>query len=354
MNLNYNIFAISQVVFESKQEDPFGVDAYSEKIAEKYIKFSGSIRNPIYLLFVAYINQLFKEKHIEYKNNREKNEIKARMEKLFVTSLKHGNKNLKSKNIIGNSIRRINPFMGNDGNWVVVNSYRIYEAPARILIPEDLIIKYHEGNKKEIGLIKNFLKRIGALDHNQRYLNDLVKNFRKIGKKSLFSGNLLLSRNYRAMLLKSLKDVINKGGFGEDKELIRGIFKKPAKADRVLYELLDKKGKYPFCSMNDWFSSFILAVNADLERKDSRAYWEKADKLYDLLKKKHHNIPIDNRPKTNAWFTLENNGYKKTNSFDESKWNALLKRAKRPDRRVFNFRIEALISILKELDPNAK
>lgn len=352
--MEFNIFAIIPVVFESGKEDPFGFDAYSEEISKKYIKFSGSVRKPIYLLFVAYIDRLFKEKHIEHKNKREKNEIKERMEKLFVTSLKHSNENLKSKNIIGNSIRRINPFRGNDGNWVINDSYSYYELAARILITEDLIIKYHESNKKEIGLIKNFLKRIGALDHNQRYLNDLVKNFRKIGKKSLFSGNLLLPRNYRAMLLNRLKNVLKEGGFGEDKELIREIFKKPAKADRVLYELLDKKGKYPFRSMNDWLSSFILAVNAELERKDSRAYWKKADELYDLMKKKYHNISINKRPEPKTWFIRENNGYKKTNSFDESKWNALLKRAKRPDRRVFTFRIDALISILKELDRNAK
>jgi hypothetical protein len=80
------LFIIKPVEFEHGKEDPFGFDHYSGRIADKYIPFSGTIRKPLYLLFVAYVNWLITNKHL--KSGIISNEgVRLRLEKLLVKCL---------------------------------------------------------------------------------------------------------------------------------------------------------------------------------------------------------------------------------------------------------------------------
>jgi hypothetical protein len=130
-------------------------------------------------LFVAYVNWLINNNHIKATSNKE--ETRLRLEKLLVRSLVHSNTS--HRYIIGSSFRSINPFKGNDGNWVVQNCYKIYDESARVLVPEELVLDYHKKHIEQVKLLNDFLKRTGTLDANKRYLDSLMKQLRRKKKE---------------------------------------------------------------------------------------------------------------------------------------------------------------------------
>jgi hypothetical protein len=348
------IFLIKPVEFEHGKEDPFGFDHYSGQIANKYIPFSGTIRKPLYLLFVAYVNWLINNKHL--KSGISKEDVKLRLEKLLVKCLTL--LNTSHRFIIGSTFRNINPFKGNDGNWVIQNCYKIYDESARGLIPDDdeLIKDYHNKHVEQVKLLNDFLKRTGTLDANKRYLDSLIKQLRK-KKSSMFSGNLLLARRFREALFRKLKETIKKNKFGADKELIKKLFDSPSKAPTVLKHVLYSED-YPFKSLNHWFSSFILAVHADIKGENSKSLWATADRRYQEIDDKHGTVQRptnDSRKftKLKCWFDRVGDKYEKSYNFNESGWDALIRKADRDDHVLYTFRTDALGSLLKELDPNA-
>lgn len=349
---DYNLFIISPVEFEKGQEDPFGFDDLSEKIASEYIPFSGTVRKPIYFLFVVYVKWLLQNEFTEYKNRKDKEEIKIRLEKLLVLSWKRGNPNLRGKHIIGNSIRDINPFKGNDGNWVVQNCYKIYTSSASNISLDDLIIEYHKNNLRDLRSIKSFLELKGPLNSDRgRYLKILLTNLRK-GSNSLFRGKDYLGTRYTNKFFVVLKQVIKKYKFGDDLDLMKKLFNSPRRANVTLENVLNSS-KYPFRVLNDWFGAFVRAVNADLENRNSNALWEKADRLFDQIKRSQfafrHDSLKNKRPHPRCWFAERARSYIRSDDFDESAWEALLRRAESKDHFYSIFRTDALGSLLLEL-----
>lgn len=349
---DYNLFIISPVEFENRQEDPFGFDNLSEKIASEYIPFSGTVRKPIYFLFVAYVKSLLQNEFAEYKNRKDKEEIKIRLEKLLVLSWKKGDRSLRGRNVIGNSIRDINPFKGNDGNWVVQNCHKIYASSASGMSLDTLVEEYKKNNLRDLRLIKGFLELKGPLNSDTgKYLKILLTNLRK-GSNSLFRGKDYLPTRYSNKFFVILKQLIKKNRFGEDLNLMKKVFNAPRHIDALLQNVLNDS-KYPFRVLNDWFCAFIQAVNADLDNETSKALWEKADRLFDQIKRRQialrHDSLKNKRPHPRCWFDEKVGGYIKKDTFDESAWQAVLRRAESKDRFYSRFRTDALTSLLKEL-----
>lgn len=350
--MNHNFFVIKPVEFEHGKEDPFGFDYYSGWIANKYIPFSGTIRKPLYLLFVAYVNWLINNKHL--KSGISNEDVRLRLEKLLVKCLTLSNTS--HRFIIGSTFRNINPFKGNDGNWVIQNCYKIYDESARVLVPDELITDYHNKHIEQVKLMNDFLKRTGTLDANKRYLDSLIKQLRK-KKSSMFSGNILLARRFREALFRKLKETIKEKEKGFRADLIKKLFNSPSKAPTVLRQGLHSED-YPFKSLNVWFSSFILAVDADIKGETSNSLWATADRRYQEIDDKHGTAQRptdDNRKftKLKCWFNKDGDKYEKSDNFSESGWDALIRKADRDDHELYTFRTDALGNLLKELDPHA-
>jgi hypothetical protein len=53
-----------------------------------------------------------------------KEKARLRLEKLLVLSWKRKADSLLEKNVLGNRQRKINPFKGNDGNWIVQTCFK--------------------------------------------------------------------------------------------------------------------------------------------------------------------------------------------------------------------------------------
>ncbi|MCL4476536.1 MAG: hypothetical protein M1508_09975 [Nitrospirae bacterium] len=346
------LFIIKPVEFEHGKEDPFGFDYYSGLIADKYIPFSGTIRKPLYLLFVAYVNWLIRNKLLKGSTNNE--DIRLRLEKLLVKCLTLSNTS--HRFIIGSTFRNINPFKGNDGNWVIQNCYKIYDESARVLVPDEVIEDYHVRHLEQIKLLNDFLKRTGTLDANKRFLDSQIKQLRK-KKTSMFSGNLLLSRRFRDALFRELKDIIRQKGFGKDKALIKKLFVSPSKAPTVLKHVLHSED-YPFKSLNHWFASFILAVDSDIRGEQSKSLWNSADRNYQKLSDNHGTVqrPTEDSKKhtrIKCWFSRVGDKYEKSSNFSDSGWDALVRKTDKEDHELYTFRTDALGNLLKELDPHA-
>jgi hypothetical protein len=347
--MEYHLFTIKAVEFQHGQRDPFGFENYAEKIAQDYIPFSGTIRKPIYLLFIAYVNMLLKKGLISAKTKKEMDEVKVRLEKLLVTIWKQNNTTLRGQSVIGSSIRHINPFTGCGGDWVVQNCFEIYDASVSEFNLDELVEKYHHDNLDQLHLLIDFLKRSGSRDNNQRYLERLMDGLRR-KKNSLFSGQMLLSPRYRIIMFRLLKDRIKSHKFGQDSLLIKGLSNSPQKAEAILTKVLNSS-KYPFHKLNLWFCTFTQAVDATINGKEASFLWRKADDLFRQIEQK---VGVSKRPRCKCWFDWNISRYQKNKSFDKDAWSALLRRSKTSDHLYTSFRITALSSLLKELSNNAK
>jgi hypothetical protein len=344
------IFAVKAVEFEQGTMDPFGFDKQAEDLAQKYIPFSGTIRKPIYLVFNKYVKSLIKDGTLKLKS-REHKDAELRLEKLLVYSWKRRYEGLRSRHVIGNSIRHINPFEGHGGTWVVQDSYKIYNGSAELLATDDLIEAYRKKNPDEPDVLRQFLQRSGSLERNQRFMEELLK---KLGKKrlSLFRGELLLAPLFRRKMLKKIRETLYENEFSEDYSLCKRLLTKPKIAPKILNKVLINE-VYPFHSRNLWYSAFILAVNADIEGSGTPLRWKKADGLYAKIKSHR---PAHARPRPKCWFQLNGNDrYSTLKDFDKDGWRAIVAKAERQSEGFpfYSFRIFALQSLLAELDPHA-
>lgn len=338
--MSIQLFRVASIRLEQQQEDPFGFDAYSEKIAAKYVPFSGTIRKPIYLLFVAYIEWIIKHK-FNLTSRREKDAAKIRLEKLLVLSWKRNDTAGRGQSIIGNSIREINPFRGNDGNWVVQNCFKIYGS-STWLVPHDLLEKYHRQHYDEFLLLREFLLRDGLLDTHKVYLQHLLKKLKR-RRWGIYSGKLLLAPQYAKPLFNQLKKEIDNTKW-TPAFLRNKLFYKPSQAHIFLEKALDGQ---PFNLINNWFSSFVEAVSADIEAPPNAArLWRKADIAYAALKP----AEFTRRPKPKCWLKYDGQRYIKQEDFDVKGWEALIRRG----ATYSSFRTPALASLFKELDSSIR
>jgi hypothetical protein len=346
METTYNIFSIRVSDFDEGQRDPFGFDDFSEKLGSKYLPFSGTVRKPIYFFFVAYVNWLWQQGTLPVK---QREEARLRLEKLLVLSWKRRADRLLGKNVLGNRQKKINPFKGNDGNWIIQTCFKIYGASVpKIITDSKFVERYIQDNPGEEELLNAFLLRSGALDSNNESVLENTLTILSKKKYSLFNGQHLLVDKYKRLFRKYLENAI-KCTSEEYYNDINSFFNPTNKVDERLYKkILENERKYPFKTLNNWFTAFIIAVDKDITKENSNAQWQKADELYlkisDKFKKE-----LPKRPEARCWFDKNGNKYiiKAGKEFGEGGWEALMRRAN--SNIFFDFKHSAFISLLKEI-----
>lgn len=346
MQLQYNIFSVRPTEFDQGQRDPFGFDDFSEKLGSKYLPFSGTVRKPIYFFFITYVNWLWDNGKL---NMKKRDEARLRLEKLLVLSWKKNSDKLTGKNVLGNRQRKINPFRGNDGNWIVQTCFKIYGASvSKIVTDNKFIQRYLQDNPGEEKILIDFLNKSGLLDkHNETFLNITLQKLAK-RKYSLFSGNHELPDRYKRIFKKDLQNAIWNTNqeyyneisifFNQTNNLLERIYKKTIENER----------KYPFKAFNRWFAAFIIAVDKDINNENSKSDWVKADEAFSKIPTQFKK-GLQPRPEPRCWFERNGNKYvsKQGKEFGEDGWNALLRRAKTDN--FYDFRHFALTSLLKEI-----
>ncbi|MCK9280224.1 MAG: hypothetical protein M0P71_06365 [Melioribacteraceae bacterium] len=345
MLVDYNIFSVKPTEFETGQRDPFGFDYFTEKLASKYLPFSGTVRKPIYFFFTHFADWFCLNQNIK---SSQKKEVQLRLEKLLVFSWKEKSDTLKGKNVLGNSRIKINPFKGDDGRWIIQNCFKIYGASSdKVINTDEFIKKYRIDNPDEQNILKEFLSKDGLLDNrNEKYLEDILKKLSR-KKHSLFCGNHLLSDKYKNIFLKYLHQSIYNTNPDYYNDIYLLFENSTNLAKRIQSRTLFSEKKYPFKSLNDWFAAFIVAVDKDLNKEDSKSAWKKADELYQKIPNKYKN-ELSLRPEPKCWFEKSGDHYIpiEDKTFDEEGWNALLNRTRYD--YMYDFKHTALISLLNE------
>ncbi|MBD0332673.1 MAG: hypothetical protein ICV66_08455, partial [Chitinophagaceae bacterium] len=310
-----------------------------------YFPFSGTVRKPIYFFFIKYFNWLWQKGKFPIKKREE---AQLRLEKLLVLSWKKRTESLLGNNVLGNRQRKINPFKGNDGNWIVQTCFRIYGTSVnKVVTDESFIQKYLKDNQGEEQLLHEFLTKNGVLDNiNEAFLQStLAKLSQK--KFSLFNGYHQLSDRYKRLFKRYLEDAV----WNTNPEYYNDIyqfFNPTVKLEERLYKrTIENERKYPFKSLNKWFAAFILAVDKDINNENSETQWKKADELF-LKIPDQYRKELAQRPDVRCWLDKVGNKYipKHANQFDEQGWDALLRRAN--SSNFYDFKHNAFISLLKE------
>jgi len=345
MEAAYNIFSIRVTEFDEGQRDPFGFDDFSEKLGSKYLPFSGTVRKPIYFFFIDYVNWLWQNGKL---GKIKKEEARLRLEKLLVLSWKRNSDNLSGRNVLGNSKRKINPFRGNDGNWIVQTCFKIYSASVtKVITDTKFIDRYIQDNPTEEKIINDFLFKSGLLDSRNERLLETTLNKLSLKKFSLFSGDHQLTVRYKKIFGKYLQNAI--WNTNEDYYNDISLFFNATNnlQERLYKKTIKKENKYPFNSLNNWFAAFILAVDKDINKENSKEAWAKADELYSKISDKYRK-EISQRPEARCWFDRNGNKYvvKRGKEFSENGWNALLRRAQ--GENFYEFKHFAFISLLKD------
>lgn len=346
MDQDYNIFSVKATEFEQGQRDPFGFDDFSEKLGSRYLPFSGTVRKPIYFFFIAYVNWLWDNGKL---NVKKKEETRIRLEKLLVISWKKNSDNLSGKNVLGNSKRKINPFSGNDGNWIIQTCFKIYGASvSKVITDSKFIDRYVQDNPDEIKILNDFLYKQGLLDNrNETFLENTLQKLAK-RKYSLFSGSPILTDRYKRIFKNYLVNAV----WNTNNEYYNDInlFFNPTTnlVNRLYKSTIENKKKYPFCAFNIWFAAFILAVDKDINKENSTNDWQKANHLFSLIPDKDKRN-LTQRPEARCWFERNGNNYvaKNGKDFGEDGWNALLRRAK--GENFYDFKHFALTSLLQDI-----
>lgn len=345
MNTAFNIFSISVTDFDEGQRDPFGFDDFSEKLGSRYLPFSGTVRKPIYFFFVHYINWLWQQGKLSVKK---KEEVQLRLEKLLVLSWKKKSENLSGKYVLGNRQRRVNPFKGNDGNWIVQTCFKIYGASvSKVINNTEFIDRYIRQNPEEEKILNEFLTSTGVLEKtNEALLEDtLLKLAQK--KNSLFNGEHELNATYKKLFRKYLENAI----WNTNQEYYNDVcsfFNPTLKLEEKIYKrTIENEKNYPFKALNKWFSSFTLAVDKDINNENSQTQWKNADELYYTIPVQFRK-EVSQRPEARCWFDRIGNKYipKTGKEFGEEGWDALIRRAN--SSNFYDFKHNAFISLLKE------
>lgn len=346
MNTAFNIFSIRVTDFEQQQEDPFGFDTIAKNLADTYLPFSGTVRKPAYFFFVEYVNWLWQQGNLPVKK---KEEVRLRLEKLLVLSWKRKADSLLGKNVLGNRQRRTNPFKGNDGNWIIQTCFLIYGASVtKVITDKAFINRYIQDNAGEEKILYDFLMHSGLLDSKNETVLETTLSKLSQKKFSLFSGEHQLTDRYKKLFRKYLENAIwntNEEYYND----IYSFFNPTSNLEERLYKkTIENEKKYPFKSLNNWFAAFILAVDMDINKENSKLQWEKADQLYSKIPDKYKR-EIKQRPEARCWFESNGSKYipKVGKEFREEGWDALLRRAEA--RNYYDFKHYAFISLLKEI-----
>ena len=346
MQLQYNIFSVRVTEFDQGQRDPFGFDDFSEKLGSKYLLFSGTVRKPIYFFFIAYVNWLWENGKL---NSRKKEETRLRLEKLLFLSWKHNAETLTGKNVLGNRQKKINPFRGNDGNWIIQTCFKIYGASVNKVITDSKFIeRYVQDNPDEVKILNDFLSKEGLLDsRNETFLQITLQKLAK-RKYSLFSGNHQLTDRYKKIFKNYLINAI--WNTNQDYYNDIHLFFIPTNnlVERIYKKTIENEKKYPFKAFNNWFAAFTLAVDKDINNENSKSDWQKADELFSKIPDKDKR-ELKLRPEARCWFERTGNKYiaKQGKEFGEDGWNALLRRAE--GENFYDFKHFALTALLQDI-----
>lgn len=279
---------------------------------------------------------------------KKKEEALLRLEKLLVLSWKKKAQSLSGKNVLGNRQRRVNPFKGNDGNWIVQTCFKIYGASvSKVINNTEFIDRYMRKNPDEETILNDFLKRTGVLEkNNEAFLESTLLKLAQ-RKNSLYYGNPELNDNYKKLFRKYLENAI----WSTNQEYYKDIcsyFNPTANLEEKIYKrVLENENKYPFKALNNWFSAFTLAVDKDINKENSDVQWKKADELYFKIPDNYRK-DISQIPEARCWFDRIGNRYipKTGKEFGEEGWDALLRRAN--SSNFYDFKHNAFISLLKE------
>lgn len=340
MDIGYNIFSVTVSEFDQGKKDPFSFDAFSEKLGSKYLPFSGTVRKSIYFFFIDYVNWLWENGKL---NSKKKEETRLRLEKLFVYNLKVNNSKKELSGIIGISKETINPFKANDGNWIIQTCFKIYEKSAgKIITDSEFIKRYVRDNPGEEKILNDFLSKEGELDKkNEQYLETLLNRF---SKNSLFAGNIQLTK-YNHLFNTYLKTAIKNLNPEYYNDISRFFYSTKNLKEQIYKNTIEKKKKYYFKEINEWFSAFILAVNTEIKNENSERAWQKAKNLFSEIPDKEKR-DLTERPETRCWFDRNGIKYVEGKDFDENGWNALLRRAKGVN--FYDFKHFALATLLQD------
>ncbi|MDP1726808.1 MAG: hypothetical protein Q8M15_08490 [Bacteroidota bacterium] len=379
MNSDQNIFIVKQVSFVQGERDPFGFDNFSRKLGENYLPFSGTVAKPSYFLFVAYVKNILRE-YYQNKSQKQKEEIKNRLEKLLVYSWKHkanntvenNSNNLRGHSIIGNSKIKVEIDLSTGNRIVKQNCFAIYTDGDNKFMPKSTLHKYLTKMNNEIYLLKEFI------DNPKAYKKEKKGDTKKVDillkklqvSNSLFN-NHLLTGTLKTEFKNELKEAISKKSEHLYFQIIDKHFKRNGfEADSFLKDILENKS-LPFFELNIWFSKFVEAVEADLMNdKECVIKWKEVEKIDNIIKKYKIKVEQDFKFKANSkWFDHDNNQYSFKKSFTQSElsnfrdsWDKYKSRvnelaeAKEDDsindfikKYFFNYRHYAFKRLLKEL-----
>jgi hypothetical protein len=342
--LDYNIFSVKAAEFDQGQRDPFGFDDISEKLGSKYLPFAVATKKPIYFFFVSYVNWLLENGKL---NSKKKEETKLRLEKLLFLSWKQKHKDLNGTNVLGVSQKKVNPFRGNDGNWIIQTCFRIYGASVNKIIDQKFIDKYVADNPEEREILNEFLNKEGPLDRrNEIFLQSILKKLAK-RKYSLFFDPQLTTK-YKNIFKNYLREEIKARNLNYFND-IHSLFSPTNNLrERLFKKTIENEKKYPFKAFNDWCAAFILAVDSDIGGKNSKMNWQKADELFSKIPDVNKR-GLSQRPEPRCWFERTGTKYtaRQGNDFDQDGWNAVIKKAGK--KNFYDFKHAALASLLKDL-----
>lgn len=353
MNTEFDIFSVRPVVFEQGERDPFGFDDFAENLGAEYLPFSGSVSKPAYILFVAYVNRLLKEKRIKWRNEKEKSEIKIRLEKLLVYCWKENSKeNLRGSAIIGNSfkIEDIDPFSGK--GWIKQNCFKIYTETENNFNPQGTL-KYYWDNigESQILLLNDFINT------QQPRTKEDKKSFEKLRTKlkkpvlSLYS-NHLLEDKIKRRFKKELESEIKSKNKAEYFNYLESFFVNNKFIEEKFFNKTLDNDNLPFKALNNWFGKFVYAVDADINNKDAKNLWGIADNFFNIIpeniRSKYH---LQKRPKPRIWFEYTNGKYARSEKLKKniSLWEAYMNRQGDEKGYFFNYRHYAFSRLLNEL-----
>ena len=359
--LQYLTFVVSPVSFTSGERDPFGFDDFAEKLGAEYLPFSGSVGKPSYFLFVQYVNYILTKNLIPCQNEKERQEVRIRLEKLLVYSWKcrHTKEELRSASVLGNSYETKDIDLSTSKGWVVQNSFRIYTE--KNFVPQTLELYLKLTGEKHIPILKEFLNteyRQNAA--REKYIKGLLK---RLGNKHSLFANHILEAKIRSSFKKELIFNIRKKQKQDYLTILLPFFTyKNINSDRFFKQLLEKKN-LPFFSLNEWFNSFISAVDADLQHSPKRNIeWQKADAAFDLINQKStpkSDLVLNKRMKQCKWFQYnEKDGQyilkDGLSPYEKSRYTTLWESYKKRqgediDNYFFNYRHYALFRLLREL-----
>jgi hypothetical protein len=287
-------------------------------------------------------------------------EYRLRMEKLLVRCWMYGKDRdeLRAKNIIGVTTRKINPFKGNDGNWVVNTCFKLYGNSVQQLM-QHFPPFTSSRQEREIALLREFFSVEGALDlRNQRKLDSFVKRFLASKSRIFRSLGELSAADKRSFLMALRQCLREKNDRSENGKLFwktiapfLGMGKR-LNVIRLKSAILNHPG-LPFKWSNRYMATFIAAVDADLSGKNSAKLWEAFKRCEKDLRA---NFPVEARrlssrihdPSCWILFDVATGKYKKGDDFDENKWLGHVKNAASKEGHFHSFRTGTLGQLIIE------